>query len=49
MGIFDIFEDIVEKTVETVVRLPEIPVRTIKGTVEGIDKGIDKISESFDD
>lgn len=49
MGIFDFIEDVVEGAVETVVRLPEIPIRTVKGVVKGIKEGVDKVIDSFDD
>ena len=49
MGIFDFIEDVVEGAVETVVRLPEIPIRTVKGVIKGVEKGVEKIGDSFDD
>ena len=49
MGLFDLIEKVVEITVETLVRLPEIPVRMVEGTIEGIEKGIDKVAGIIED
>jgi len=48
MGLFDLFEDIVEGVTETVVRLPELPVRTVKGVMKGVETGIAKVEKVFD-
>ncbi len=48
MGLFDFIEDAVEGITETIVRLPEIPIRTIKGVTKGIEEGIEKIGESLE-
>ena len=47
MSIFDFVEDVTELTVETIVRLPEVPIKIVKGTITGIEKGIEKIEDAF--
>lgn len=49
MGIFDLIEDFTEGAVETITRLPEIPIRICKGTVKGVGKGIEKIVDSLEE
>jgi hypothetical protein len=53
MGFFDKLVDIVEEatkdTVETVVRLPEVGVRVIKGGVDGAEKGAGELEKLIDD
>lgn len=49
MGLFDFIEDAVETVTETVVRLPEIPVRGAKGIAQGTQSGIEKLIESLED
>ena len=49
MGILDLFEKVVEATTETVVRLPEVPIRAVRGVFDGIDRGIEKVGESLED
>ena len=56
MGLFDSIVDglislpgeIVSKTVETVVRAPEIGINVVKGVVDGVEKGVEKVEDSFD-
>ena len=48
MGLLDIIEKITEKTVETVVRLPEVPIRITKGIIHGVEEGLDKIGKALD-
>ena len=48
MGIFNWIEDVAEGVAETVVRLPEIPIRTVKGVNKGLEDGVEKLLDSFD-
>ncbi len=58
MGIFDLFEDLVDTAIklpgrvletaaETVVRLPEIPIKAAEGLVKGVEKGVEKLGDSI--
>lgn len=57
MGIFDSLVDlvveapgkIIESTTEAVTRIPEVGVRAIKGAMDGVEKGVEKVEKSFDD
>jgi len=49
MGIFDILETIVEKTAETVIEIPAIPLKIARGTVKGSRKAMSKISDDYED
>lgn len=60
MGLFDLIDDVVDaavklpgKVVETateaVVRIPEAGIRTVKGVVDGMEKGIEKMEKSLDE
>lgn len=56
MGLFDDLIDtavnlpgkVVEKTVETVARVPEAGIKIVTGAVEGVEKGIRKVEKSLD-
>lgn len=59
MGLFDVFEGaldalvnlpgaIIEGAAETIVRLPEIPIKAVEGLVNGIEKGADKVMDALD-
>ena len=48
MGLFDFVGDLTELAVKTVVELPTIPINIVKGTISGVEQGIEKISESLD-
>jgi hypothetical protein len=47
MGIFDFVEKIVEKTVETAISLPSVPIKAAKGLEKGTKKGIKEIEDSI--
>jgi hypothetical protein len=49
MGLLDLIEKTVEKTVEGVSSIPAVPFRIGKGVVDGVDKGIENISKVLDD
>lgn len=49
MGLLDLIEKTVEKTVEGISSIPAVPFRIGKGVVDGVDKGIENISEALDD
>ncbi len=59
MGLFDFIEEAVdaavslpgktlEVTAETVVRLPELPIKAVQGIVKGVEKGIEKVEDALD-
>ena len=58
MGLFDLFEDVVdlvvetpgkiiETSIETVVRVPEVGINIVKGAIQGVEKGIEKIDDTL--
>ena len=47
-GVFSLPGKIVETTVEAVVRLPEVPIKIVKGVVDGVEKGIEKLDDAVD-
>jgi hypothetical protein len=58
MGLFDILEDVIdaaielpgkvlETTVETVVRIPEVGIKAVEGVVTGVEKGIEKVDKAI--
>ena len=58
MGLFDFIEGvidvaaelpgaIIETSVETVVRLPEVGIKVVEGAISGVEKGIDKIDDAL--
>lgn len=49
MGLLDLIEKTVEKTVEGVASIPAIPFKVGKGMVDGVAKGIENTSEALDD
>ncbi len=53
MSLFDaLFElpgKIIELGVETVVRLPEIPIKIIEGVTDGITNGAEAVEKAFDE
>lgn len=49
MGLLDLIGKTVEKTVEGVVSIPAIPFKVGKSVVDGVDKGIENVSETLDD
>lgn len=56
MGLFDDIIDtvvnlpgkVVEKTIETAVRVPEAGVKIITGAIDGVEKGVKKVEKSLD-
>ena len=48
-GLFDLPEKIVEGAAEAATRLPEIPIKAVKGLVKGVEKGVEKVEEALDD
>ncbi len=57
---FGLFDDIIDSVVklpgkivesgaEIVTRIPEIPIRMVDGAINGVEKGVDKVGEAFDD
>lgn len=49
MGIFDIFEDIVEKTAETITSIPSAPARFLNGVEKGTKKGIEEVEKAWEE
>ncbi len=47
MGIFDIFEDVVEKTSETIASIPSVPARFLNGVEKGTKKGIEEVEKAW--
>lgn len=58
MGLLDFISDpigsivklpgeILEKTAETIVRLPEIPIGVVKGLAKGVEKGLKKLDSQL--
>lgn len=39
---------IIEKTAETIVRIPEVGIKAVGGAIEGIEKGVKKVEKSLD-
>ena len=39
---------ILEKTAETIIRVPEVGIEAVAGTVKGVEKGIKKVEKSLD-
>ena len=59
MGLFDLFDDIIdavvdgpaeilEKGAEAITRIPEAGIKAVKGVAKGIEKGINKIGDTLD-
>lgn len=56
MGLFDDIIDtviempgkVLEKTVETVVRVPEVGIKAVQGITEGVESGVEKVAKSLD-
>ena len=48
-GVIEAPGKIIEKTVETVVRVPEIGIKATQGVVKGVEKGVEKVEEALDD
>jgi len=52
MGLLDSLIDlpgkILEKSVEAVVRSPEIVIKSVEGVAKGIEKGVDKVMDKID-
>jgi len=59
MGIFDLFDDVVdfaiklpgevvEKTLKTVVRLPEIPIDIVQSGIKGVEDGVKSVEKLID-
>ncbi len=49
MGIFDIFEDVVEKTAETIASIPSVPARFLSGVEKGTKKGIEEVEKAWEE
>ncbi|KKL25626.1 hypothetical protein LCGC14_2403430 [marine sediment metagenome] len=49
MGIFNIFEDIVEKTAETITSIPSVPARFLNGVEKGTKKGIEEVEKAWEE
>ena len=39
---------VIEVAAETVIRLPEIPIKIVEGTVKGVEEGVKKLEKAFD-
>ena len=48
MGLLDLIEKTVEKTIEGVSSIPAVTFKIGKGVVDGVEKGIENISETLD-
>lgn len=59
MGFFDFLDDaldglielpgkILEAGAETVIRLPEIPIKAVEGLAKGVEKGAEKLGDAID-
>ena len=48
-GVIEAPGKIIEKTVETVVRVPEIGIKATQGIINGAEKGVEKVEEALDD
>ena len=47
-AVVELPSDIVKGATETVTRIPEIGINVVKGVVDGVESGIDKVDKAID-
>jgi len=49
MGLFDLIESVARETVKAVVRIPEVPIKIIKGVKDGVEEGGEEVVDAMND